>query len=188
MLDHDGQIFNRLIEFFEEDNWTFQWVEGTSALTLDTEGENGRWTCYAQAFEARQQLIFYSVLPQSVPVAKRAVMAEFITRANYGMILGCFEMDYEDGEVRFRTSIDTSGDELTPPLIRQVVYANLVVMDRYFAGLMRVIYSDDEPEAIIDEIETDPFDDDDDEDDDDLLDDDDDYGYDADIDKGDIPF
>ncbi len=32
-------------------------------------------------------------------------MNEFITRANYGLPSGNFEMNYDTGEVRFRTSV-----------------------------------------------------------------------------------
>jgi hypothetical protein len=31
---------------------------------------------------------------------ERAPPAEFITRANYGLIIGNFELDFEDGEIR----------------------------------------------------------------------------------------
>lgn len=147
------QIFNSLIEFFEEDGWDFQWMAGVSALNMTFQGEQGQWACYAHAREMAEQFAFYSVLPENVPEPQRHRMAEFITRANFGMILGNFEMDYADGEVRFKTSVDVEGSELSPPLIRQTVYANLVIMDRYLPGLQRVIHSDETPLAIINTVE-----------------------------------
>ena len=137
-----GEIFNALIEFFEEDEWDFQWMEGLSVLSLGFGGKSGRWTCYAQARERQEQFVFYSVLPVLVPPERRPVVAEFITRANYGMIMGNFELDFNDGELRYKTSIDVDGASLIPPLIRQVVYANVIITDRYYNGLMQCIYSD----------------------------------------------
>ena len=32
---------------------------------------------------------------------KRQDIAEYLTRANYGMVMGNFEMDYSDGEIRY---------------------------------------------------------------------------------------
>lgn len=136
----DGQIFNTLVAFFEADDWKFQWLEGLSVLSMPFTGQNGRWMCYAQAREEQHQFVFYSVCPVSVPEERRIATMEFTTRANYGMIIGNFEMDIEDGEVRYKTSLDVEGDDLTAPLIRQVVYANLLILDRYLPGLMRVIY------------------------------------------------
>ncbi len=149
----EQQIFNSLIEFFEEDEWDFQWVEGMSVLSMGFSGKNGKWVCYAQAREKQQQFVFYSVLPVNVPDNKRSAIAEFITRANYGMVVGNFEMDFEDGEIRYKTSIDVEGAALLPPLIRQMVYANVIITDRYLPGLMSVIYGGKTPETAIASIE-----------------------------------
>jgi hypothetical protein len=67
-------------------------------------------------------------------------VADFLTRANYGLIVGNFEMDLNDGEVRYKTSIDVEGDELTPALLRNLAYTNVKTMDRYLPGLMSVMY------------------------------------------------
>lgn len=153
MADH--QLFNLLIEFFEEDNWDFQWVAGASALSMGFSGLNGKWLCYAQAREHEEQVAFYSVLSVNAPQEKRHKVAEFITRVNYGMVIGNFEMDYDDGEVRFKTSVDVEGSALGASMIRQLVYANLIITDRYLPGIMRVIYSDESPSKILDSIELD---------------------------------
>lgn len=160
----EQQIFNLMIEFFEDDNWDFQWLNGMSVLSMGFSGQNGNWTCYAQARETQHQFVFYSVLPVNVPEDKRQPISEFITRANYGMIIGNFELDYDDGEVRYKTSIDVEGADLSHPLIRQVVYTNVLVMDRYMPGLMKVIFADQSPASVIAEIEAqdnDPYDEDD---------------------------
>lgn len=153
MSQTDPLIFNAMIEFFDEDEWQYQWEEGLSILSMGFSGMNGKWMCYAQAREAQRQFVFYSVLPVNVPADKRAAVAEFITRANYGMIIGNWEMDYTDGEVRYKTSMDVEGIDISAPMIRQLVYANLVVTDRYLTGIMRVMYSDLPPAHILEDIE-----------------------------------
>src|SRR5690348_1123728 len=95
-----GQLFEAMRRFFEEEDWKFMEIEGQSALKLGCTGENGEWTCYAQVKENPGRFLFYSVLSARVMESKRAVMAEFIARANYGMVLGNFELDYTDGEIR----------------------------------------------------------------------------------------
>ena len=148
-----SQIFNTVIEFFEEDSWNFHWLEGMSVLSVPFTGKNGRWMCYAQAREEQEQFVFYSVSPINVPTDRQTAIADFITRANYGMIIGNFEMDHSDGEVRYKTSIDVEGDQLTAPLVKQLVYANVIIMDRYLPGIMSVIYGAADPAAEIEKIE-----------------------------------
>jgi hypothetical protein len=136
-------IIGKLIDFFQNDSWEFQRVPDAPVLTMGFKGMNGQWVCYAQARESEEQFVFYSVLPVAVPEAQRQKFAEFSTRANYGMVIGNFEMDFEDGEIRYKTSVDIEGSQLTEPMIRQLVYANLVITDQYLPGVMRVIYSDE---------------------------------------------
>jgi hypothetical protein len=62
-------------------------------------------------------------------------------------------MDYEDGEVRFRTSLDIENHEVTHALVSNHVYPNVWMMDRYLPGLFAVVYSDKNPEEIINSIE-----------------------------------
>lgn len=201
----EGQIFNAIIGFFEEDDWNFNWVEGMPVLSMPFTGKNGKWMCFAQAREKQEQFVFYSVCPINVPEEKTSQAVEFITRANYGMIIGNFEFDYDDGEIRYKTSIDVEGASLTHELVKQMVYANVIIMDRYLPGIMRVIYGDAQPIVEIEKIEGELSDDDDDpklsdsvlsdledilselddleDDNDDLLDDDDDLLDDDDLDE-----
>ena len=139
--------------FFEDDDWHVTPMDSMPVLSMGFTGKSGKWMCFAQAREDQNQFVFYSVCPMNVPDDKLSTVAEFITRANYGMIIGNFEMDYADGEVRYKTSIDVEGDNLSNALIKQMVYANVIVMDRYLPGLMRVIFGGVEPAHIIATIE-----------------------------------
>ena len=85
--------------------------------------------------EEKYWLIFYSYLPVNVPVDKMVAAAEFVTRANRGMRIGNFELDYDDGEVRYKTSLDVEGGELSSKMIDNLLRANLSTTNRYFAGL-----------------------------------------------------
>ena len=84
---------------------------------------------------------------------KRTAVAEFITRANYGMRVGNFEMDFNDGEVRFKISVDVDNHELTQALVSNHVYANVWTMDRYLPGLFAVVYSDISPLEALEKVE-----------------------------------
>jgi hypothetical protein len=67
--------------------------------------------------------------------------------------IGNFEMDYSDGEVRYKSSLDFEGEPLTTPLIKNAIYPAVQTMDRYLPGLMSVVYGDKSPSEAITEIE-----------------------------------
>jgi hypothetical protein len=69
------------------------------------------------------------------------------------MIIGNFELDYNDGEIRYKTSLDVEETPLTDALVRHLVYANVLTMDKYFPGLMRVLYAGIDPAIAIEEVE-----------------------------------
>ncbi|NWJ98121.1 MAG: YbjN domain-containing protein [Chloroflexi bacterium] len=135
-------LFETISAFFKEQEWpTFQ-LEGETTLQTSFQGDNGKWTCYARTVESSKQIVFYSVYPVNVPEAKRTTMAEFITRANYGLIVGNFEMDYEDGELRYKTSVGLEGEEPSPALLRHLVFVNVLTTDKYLPGIMKLAYND----------------------------------------------
>ena len=116
-------------------------------------GKHGTWDCYAKTREDAQQIVFYSICPTTAPTEKHAAVAEFITRANYGLIIGNFELDFSDGEIRYKTSLDIEGDRLTPALVKQLVYANVLTLDQYLPGILAVIEGSSSPEEAIAAVE-----------------------------------
>jgi hypothetical protein len=150
-----GQLFESLVDYLTEDDWKFSVVKEETAVTLNFRGEAGSWQCFANVDEERQWFTFYSILPSNIVEEKRDDVAEFITRANYGLVIGNFEMDYDDGEVRYKTSVDIEGGELTPKMIENLMRANLMTMDRYFPGIMSVVYGDCDPAEAVADIEGD---------------------------------
>jgi hypothetical protein len=148
-----AEMLDIAVQFFQEDDWSFTQVEGQPVLRLGFQGDNGQWTCFAQLREEQAQLVFYSLCPVNVPEDKRTAAAEFLTRANYGLFIGNFEMDWDDGEIRYKTSIDVDGDRLVPVLVQQLVYTNVLMMDHYLPGIMKVMYGNVPPAEVIAEIE-----------------------------------
>lgn len=146
-------IFEQIANFFTADDWTYTKIKGEPTLHLAFQGKNGTWTCYAKAREEEQQVVFYSICPVTVPKTKRRALGEFIARANYGMIIGNFELDFTDGEIRYKTSIDVEGSTLTFALLKRLVYTNVMMMDEYLPGITAVIKGEASPEDAIAQIE-----------------------------------
>ena len=86
----------------------------------------------------------------SEPSMRYATVVGLITRLNYGFAIGNFELSLEDGEARFRTSIDVEGAELQPALIRQLVRANISTFGRY-VGALEQVAAGAEPGAALEE-------------------------------------
>ena len=135
-----GEMIDIVICFLNTDEWLYHQTEDEPVFQMSFQGHHGKLTCYAHVDEAHFLFSFYSISPIYVPEEKRTAIAEFITRANYSTKIGNFEMDFSDGEVRFKTSIDVENDRLSQALISNLVYANVWMMDYYLPGMLSVIY------------------------------------------------
>ena len=149
-------LFSALIDYMEEEDWKYEILEGETIIRFHFKGRSGRLLCYGEVDEEKCWLIFYSYLPVNSPPDKMGHVAEFVARANRGMRIGNFELDFDDGEIRYKTSIDVDGGELSDKMIDNLLRANLTTTDRYFNGLMELIYGDRPAVEIIRKIETPP--------------------------------
>jgi hypothetical protein len=84
---------------------------------------------------------------------ERSPLAEFLTRANYGMILGNFELDFNDGEIRYKTLLDATDHLPSHAAIQHLIYTNLMIMDEYLPGIQAVLTDEVSPVEAIRAIE-----------------------------------
>ena len=148
-----GQLYDAMILHMEENNLKFQRHDEAERLMLGIGGRNGRWQIVVQVNQAREQVTVLSMLESHCPPERLPAMCEFLTRANWGLILGNYEMDLQDGEIRYKTSVDMEGQVLPQSMIRPLMAANISTVDRYFPGLMRVMFGDGDARMAVRECE-----------------------------------
>ncbi len=153
-----GRVFDEMWDFFEADGWSPVRLEDDAGTPRDWlragfKGEQSQWQVFGQAREDEEQFVCYSSLDLRVPEDRRLAVAEFIARANYGMIIGNFELDFSDGEVRYKTSVDVEGVQLSHALAKGVVYPNVLTVDRYVKGIYGVAFGGLAPVEALADIE-----------------------------------
>lgn len=94
---------------------------------------------YAAISTDAEQLVIYFNFGLVAPPDYRDECARLITRANWGLTIGNFEMDYEDGQLRFKSSLDFSGAELTEQMIRNAILPAMNAVDVYAAAIANVV-------------------------------------------------
>jgi len=144
--------FQTLGKWLEEDGWHPTRIEGALAFRTGFSGENARVICVAEV-RAQEQFVFYALVPNKVPQDRRLPVCEALTRANWGLRIGNFELDFQDGEIRYKSSIDFEGELLTPALIRNAIYPAVATLDHYLPALIAVAYGGKDPAEAIAEVE-----------------------------------
>ena len=100
----------------------------------------------------RDMLILHLIVPLKTGEDERAKVGEFLHRANYGLKVGGFDFDFNDGEISYRVAIYCGSDEFAPPGHEQIDAAltiGLMMIDKYGDGLVKVMFGLAEPEDAI---------------------------------------
>jgi hypothetical protein len=139
-VDPDGQgtLLGELKRVFVENGWPYSEVSGAPVLLSELSGPEGSWDFYAHAVEEKDLVLLYSIAPHRVPLERRLEVSEFLTRANHGLADGNFELDFDDGEVRFKSVLHVPS-ELDGLLVKRVVRLNGTALETYLPSIAELI-------------------------------------------------
>jgi hypothetical protein len=113
----------------------------------------GRFRCVGFLNETQDLFQFIVVFPDHVPPNRRKAMARAITLANFGMKLGFFEMDFDDGELRVHTASAFEPGHLPDSVVNWCVSSAIAIADRYYPALQSVSWGGRDPADAIFEAE-----------------------------------
>jgi hypothetical protein len=136
------------LRFLAASGWPFEEPNGRTFARVLIEANAGRWPCIVQWNDEEDQLVVYSLCPHVVPADRRQAMGELVLRASFGLPIGAFELDLDDGELRFRTSIDFEDTVVDPVLVHHAFYINVALMDRHLPAIEAVLGGASAKEAL----------------------------------------
>jgi hypothetical protein len=99
-----NSAFEKLVGHFEDRDLRFAAQEERQTVTADFRGEVGTFRVLARVDDTEGLFQVFGYMPVRIPEGARPVIAEAITRANFGLKIGKFEMDMDDGEVLFQAA------------------------------------------------------------------------------------
>ena len=151
LSDNQDSIMGVIKRYCEEDSVKHRDVH-ESIIMAGFQCKVLSYQLYVEAHEKDRRVRVLAICPTIIPVEKRSLVAEYLARANWGLMLGNLEMNCDTGEVRYRTSLDVEGGVLTPKMVRTQVEVNLVTMDKYAKGLLGILCAGQTPSEAIAEI------------------------------------
>jgi Putative bacterial sensory transduction regulator len=141
VLEHDREaaLLHELKLQFDENEWPYAEVLGLPVLVSDLAGPLGVWRFYAQVVDTQNVVLLFSVCPLHVPKERRSEASLFLTRANHGLVAGNFELDFEDGEIRYKTVLQIQENGIDRTTLKHAVRLNGLAMETYLPGIGAVI-------------------------------------------------
>lgn len=137
--------FERLVQHLEEYELRFETDTENETIVASFSGQVASYRVIGR-IEADQDLFqVFGLIPIRVPKGCRPAVAEAITRANFGLKVGNFEMDFDDGELRYQIAHLLAGDSLDGETVRRLIGTTMAMMDRYLPAILSVIYGNELP-------------------------------------------
>lgn len=82
-------------------------------------------------------------------------LAEYVCRANYGLVQGSFQLDFRDGEIRYWSALLTDENSLpSREVLDRVIYVCYMMWERYGEGFLKVNLAGVSPEQAVNEAES----------------------------------
>ena len=137
--------YERLIQHLEHREIHFQASGERETIMAAFRGRSGSYRVYVHVDEDDDVFQVFGLVPNAVPEGSRPAIAETIARANYGLRVGKFELDFSDGEVRFQAYHILSCGTLDDDTIHRLIGTTLAMLDRYVPAVLSVIYGNESP-------------------------------------------
>lgn len=156
-------LINAVQNYLDAQEWKYSYNEEDNYFTMRMNLKTVDSCAVYIQMRDDDAVTVYSVFPVKVSEEHRGAVAEFIARANYGLIHGNFELDYRDGEIRYKVTTACGDIDLEESPMDRTVNTGFCMLDRYGEGILSVLYGNVSPAEAIEKIEG--GDDEDDEDD-----------------------
>lgn len=144
---HSEKIAGAIRDCLEKNELKFNFneSEGRFQFIVRLGGQVDMILCDIRVFD--NAYVVYGVLPFKVLTEKFQPMAEFLTRVNYGLQHGNFEMDFTDGEIRYKSYVDCEDmTELSFVIVERSVYCPLAMLSKYGDGIIDIFLGNSTPE------------------------------------------
>ena len=136
----------------DELKWQYHRYNDQPVLFCGFNGVDALWdfNMVARAKNDGQFLLaISSFIPNKARPDRRVAVAEMLSRLNWELTMGCFEMNHADGEIRFRTSVMLPAADITDGIVKHLLGSNLAIVDERINQIMAVLYSSTSPEDAI---------------------------------------
>ncbi len=126
-------VYQTLCEALDNMQWKYNTEENEDNFAVFTSavGKDLTMKLVIRIDVDRQLMYLKSPMPFTVPEDKRDLLALALTRANWSMLNGCFEMDYSDGFVAFKLVIPYMQSMISVEVCRYMIILSCNMIDKF---------------------------------------------------------
>ena len=141
--------YERLIQHLDERDVSYLANGEGRSICADFRCEVGTYRVIAAVDEEGSVFQVFGYSPIRVPEGSRPAIAEAVARANYGLRVGKFEFNVDEGDLRFQASQALTGEAVGEGVIDRLIGTTMAMLDMYLPAFLSVIYGNELPKDAI---------------------------------------
>lgn len=142
--EYSNELVNLVKKFLVDNDWHFSFDENTRVFDFGLRVKSKIQKINYIVDVHKDEIVVYGMCPfgaDHTDSNMMAQMAEFLCRANYRLKNGCFELDFRDGEISFRSFIDCEDVMPSTGVIKKSIHCTAAMYKRYAPGIVDIIFS-----------------------------------------------
>ena len=153
MSEYSKQLADCVDEYLASQEWRYEFDGEEGIFRFGMSLDNRMHSCRMAIKVGEDVFTSYAIAPVGADADSMLAVNSFITRANYGLKLGNFELDHRDGELRYKSSHFCGRELPSLEVVERVVDVSFQMWQTYGDGLLNVIFAGAEPAQEIARIE-----------------------------------
>ena len=141
--------YEELIHLLDEREVNYSTNDEHQSVCTDLKGEVAAYRIVAQVDAESELFQVYGYSPIRVPEGCRTAIAEAVARANYGLRVGKFEFNVDEGDLRFQASQALLRESVGESVIDRMITTTMAMLDMYLPAFLSVIYGNEVPKDAI---------------------------------------
>ncbi len=121
----------KIFDYFNKNTTNCQIVNTAFSIVFEYYYENKKWNCLLIPKEEYKQVILYIYSPKKIEKEKCMETCKEITKINYDLPIGNFELDLDNCEIRFKTYLESVNPEITDEELKLLLDANIYTINKF---------------------------------------------------------
>ena len=128
-LKRAQSVYKSMCDGLQEAKINFAKVEADLLVKFSFSGDDLSMPCIMYIDAERELIRLYSTVPMTIKASKREEVAIAASLVNYQLADGCFEFDYQTGELKFRIAASYTDSLISNEVFRYLVFVSIGTID-----------------------------------------------------------
>lgn len=149
------EIKTAIEAYLRDDEWHYTLDKENNVIRCGVNLNNRLQECKIIIDIREDKYLVYGLINLNCDEPNKDQMAKLISMINYGLIFGNFELDYSDGEVRYKTATNCKNNIPSKEIIEDSIMIPAFMFNRFGNAIIEVMFGIKDAQEAFDDIPND---------------------------------